>query len=158
MYILRWRRRRTWAHLFLWEHQNSNQLLNHRRNPPKRHNPRPKTEKKSQQDDRRGAIMIKSNSILEFPLWLAIVTISYFLSGYGLWLCNYTQYHCLMIGQQKIIELLLPKLWFNKKPVITLKSRYISELSWNLKKIQMLRYCFFFSSRPPDTFLMSSHV
>lgn len=53
-------------------------------NPPKRHNPRPKREKKSQQDDRRGAITIKSNSILEFPLWLAIVTISYFLSGYGL--------------------------------------------------------------------------
>ena len=33
-------------------------------NPPKRHNPHPKTEKKSQQDDRRGAIMIKSKSRL----------------------------------------------------------------------------------------------
>ena len=46
-----------------------------------------------------------------FPLWLAIVIIFYFSSGYWLWklinifyYCDYvtiTQYHCIRIGQQK---------------------------------------------------------
>ena len=46
-----------------------------------------------------------------FPLWLAIVMIFYFLSGYSFWnlisifyYCDYvtiTQYHCIMIGQHK---------------------------------------------------------
>ena len=33
-------------------------------------------------------------SLLMFPLWLAIVTIFYFLSGYGLWKLKNTFYYC----------------------------------------------------------------
>ena len=74
-----------------------------------------------------------------FPLWLAIIIIFYFLSDYGLWklanifyycdsvqllsrvrqaslsitnsqsLLLFTQYHCILIGQQKTIDFYITK-------------------------------------------------
>ena len=84
---------------------------------------------------------------------MAIVIIFYFLCGYWLWqLINIFYYcdnvinivqlnHCIMILQQKIVELYITKTSFNRKTYHHLKSTCITELSWIfLKNTDASRY------------------
>ena len=110
-------------------------------------------------------------NLVMFPLMLMTVIIfGGGRSGYWLWklinifyCCDYvtiTQYHCIMIGQQKNNRTLLsPKLGSNRKTCNHfIKSRCISELSWNFlggkKKCSGIAF-FLQSSRYVS---MSSHV
>ena len=106
--------------------------------------------------------------LIMFPLWFAIVIIFYFLFGYWLWkLINIFHY-----WDYVTITRLTP-LYYDwsmennrilyyqnchlvEKPVF-LKSRWISELSWNFLKSTNAQILLF-SSKVSDMFLMSSHV
>ena len=79
-----------------------------------------------------------------FPLWLTIVIIFYFLSGYWLWKLTNIFYYCEYVTITHLISLyqdwstekfwnsISPTLPFNRKTCNQfLKSIYISELSWN---------------------------
>ena len=95
-----------------------------------------------------------------FLLWLAVVIIFYFLSGYSLWklinifyYCDYvTVIHFNTIASwsvnQNIIEFCNMKLQFNRTCDHFLKFKCILELSCNISEnYKMPRYCFLF---PPN--------
>ena len=98
-----------------------------------------------------------------FLLWLAVVIIFYFLSGYSLWKLINIFYYCDYVTiihfntieswsvNQNIIEFCNMKLQFNRTCNHFLKFRCILELSCNFsQKYKMHRYWFFFSSKSPD--------
>ena len=82
--------------------------------------------------------------LIMFPLWLAIIIIFYFLSGYWLWkltnisyYCDYvtiTQYCCIMIGQQK------KRPTENKPKTIkkTVTGLYIAKMTLNVNGLNTL--------------------
>ena len=75
----RWRNRRTCTHLLLQEHQNRNQLLNNHRkrmlDSTRKQYPMSKSKGEVQQDDRRGAIVVKIKSQTCREAWRAQQTL-----------------------------------------------------------------------------------
>ena len=85
--------------------------------------------------------------LIMFPLWFAIVIIFYFWSDYWLWKLINIFYYCDYVSithliplyhdwsTEKLYNSISPKLAFNRKICNhCLKSRCISELSWNFLK------------------------